>query len=38
MDHLPFGGTCALRGRDPKKVLISGARLHLAADRRRGLE
>src|SRR5258708_36326384 len=23
--HLPFGGTCALRGCDPKKMLISGA-------------
>lgn len=23
MDHLPFGGTCALRGCDPKKVLVS---------------
>jgi glutathione reductase (NADPH) len=25
IDHLPFGGTCALRGCDAKKVLISGA-------------
>jgi len=25
VDHLPFGGTCALRGCDPKKMLISGA-------------
>jgi glutathione reductase (NADPH) len=25
IDHRPFGGTCALRGCDPKKVLISGA-------------
>ncbi len=25
IDHLPFGGTCALRGCDPKKVLIAGA-------------
>jgi glutathione reductase (NADPH) len=25
VDHRPFGGTCALRGCDPKKVLISGA-------------
>jgi glutathione reductase (NADPH) len=24
IDHLPFGGTCALRGCDPKKILISG--------------
>jgi hypothetical protein len=25
IDHLPFGGTCALRGCDPKKMLITGA-------------
>jgi glutathione reductase (NADPH) len=25
VDHRPFGGTCALRGCDPKKVLVSGA-------------
>jgi glutathione reductase (NADPH) len=25
IDHRPFGGTCALRGCDPKKVLVSGA-------------
>jgi glutathione reductase (NADPH) len=25
IDHRPFGGTCALRGCDPKKLLISGA-------------
>ena len=25
IDHLPFGGTCALRGCDPKRMLISGA-------------
>lgn len=25
IDHQPFGGTCALRGCDPKKVLVSGA-------------
>ncbi|WP_249357739.1 FAD-dependent oxidoreductase [Caulobacter sp. 3R27C2-B] len=24
IDHLPFGGTCALRGCDPKKMLVSG--------------
>lgn len=24
IDHRPFGGTCALRGCDPKKMLISG--------------
>ncbi|HET8727353.1 MAG TPA: FAD-dependent oxidoreductase, partial [Alphaproteobacteria bacterium] len=22
IDHLPFGGTCPLRGCDPKKVLV----------------
>src|SRR5262249_33182426 len=25
VDHRPFGGTCALRGCDPKRVLMSGA-------------
>src|SRR5690348_9409475 len=25
IDHRPFGGTCALRGCDPKKALVSGA-------------
>ncbi len=25
IDHLPFGGTCALRGCDPKKVLVRAA-------------
>jgi glutathione reductase (NADPH) len=25
VDHRPFGGTCALRGCDPKKILVSGA-------------
>ena len=25
IDHLPFGGTCALRGCDPKKVLVGSA-------------
>jgi glutathione reductase (NADPH) len=25
IDRRPFGGTCALRGCDPKKMLISGA-------------
>jgi len=25
VDFRPFGGTCALRGCDPKKVLVSGA-------------
>jgi glutathione reductase (NADPH) len=27
VDDLPFGGTCALRGCDPKKVLVGGAEL-----------
>ena len=25
IDHLPFGGTCVLRGCDPKKVLVGAA-------------
>jgi glutathione reductase (NADPH) len=25
IDHQPFGGTCALRGCDSKKVLVGGA-------------
>lgn len=25
IDHRPFGGTCALRGCDPKKTMVSGA-------------
>src|ERR1700722_9491974 len=33
VDHLPFGGTCALRGCDPKKVLV-GAAETLDQDRR----
>jgi glutathione reductase (NADPH) len=36
MDHLPFGGTCALRGCDPKKMLISGAEAIDMARRMRG--
>ena len=36
IDHLPFGGTCALRGCDPKKMLISGAEAIDAASRMRG--
>lgn len=27
MDYRPFGGTCALRGCDPKKMLITGAQV-----------
>jgi glutathione reductase (NADPH) len=36
IDHRPFGGTCALRGCDPKKVLISGAEATDAARRMQG--
>jgi len=36
VDHRPFGGTCALRGCDPKKMLISGAEVIDAQDRMRG--
>jgi glutathione reductase (NADPH) len=36
IDHLPFGGTCALRGCDPKKMLISGAEAIDMAQRMRG--
>jgi glutathione reductase (NADPH) len=36
IDHLPFGGTCALRGCDPKKMLISGAEAIDMAWRMRG--
>ncbi len=27
LDDLPYGGTCALRGCDPKKVLVGAAEL-----------
>ena len=36
IDHRPFGGTCALRGCDPKKMLISGAEAIDAETRMRG--
>ena len=36
VDHRPFGGTCALRGCDPKKMLISGAEAIDAETRMRG--
>jgi glutathione reductase (NADPH) len=36
VDHRPFGGTCALRGCDPKKMLISGAEAVDAAHRMQG--
>lgn len=35
VDHLPFGGTCALRGCDPKKVLVGVAESVDAARRLR---
>lgn len=36
IDYRPFGGTCALRGCDPKKMLISGAEAIDATRRMRG--
>ena len=36
IDHLSFGGTCALRGCDPKKMLISGAEVIDMTRRMRG--
>ena len=36
VDHRPFGGTCALRGCDPKKMLISGAEAVDAGRRMQG--
>lgn len=36
VDFRPFGGTCALRGCDPKKVLVSGAEAVRAATRLSG--
>ncbi|MGH6989708.1 MAG: FAD-dependent oxidoreductase, partial [Stellaceae bacterium] len=36
LDHRPFGGTCALRGCDPKKMLVSGEDAVDAARRMRG--
>ena len=36
VDHLPFGGTCALRGCDPKKVIVGVAEAVDAARRLRG--
>jgi len=39
IDHLPFGGTCALRGCDPKKVLVGAAEAidHLRRMRGKGV-
>jgi glutathione reductase (NADPH) len=36
VDHRPFGGTCMLRGCDPKKMLVSGAEAVDWARRMRG--
>lgn len=36
VDEKPFGGTCALRGCDPKKMLIAGAEVVEAARRMQG--
>jgi glutathione reductase (NADPH) len=36
IDHLPYGGTCALRGCDPKKVLVGAAEAIDHARRMRG--
>ena len=36
IDHRPFGGTCALRGCDPKKMLVSGEEALDAAARMAG--
>ena len=36
IDHRPFGGTCALRGCDPKKMLVSGEEAIDAARRMAG--
>lgn len=36
VDYRPFGGTCALRGCDPKKMLITGAQLMDDIRRMRG--
>src|SRR5712691_5031689 len=36
IDHRPFGGTCALRGCNPKKMLVSGAEAIDVAHRMQG--
>ena len=38
IDHLPFGGTCALRGCDPKKMLIAAAEVIDGFERMRGID
>ncbi|MFH5836275.1 dihydrolipoyl dehydrogenase family protein [Proteiniclasticum sp. C24MP] len=37
IDKMPFGGTCALRGCDPKKVLVGAAELMDRIERMKGL-
>lgn len=36
VDERPYGGTCALRGCDPKKILVGAAELKDCSDRMRG--
>jgi hypothetical protein len=36
IDHLPFGGACALRGCDPKKILVGAAQAIDHSRRMRG--
>lgn len=36
IDYLPFGGTCALRGCDPKKMMVSGEEVVSAFRRMKG--
>lgn len=38
IDHLPFGGTCALRGCDPKKMLIAATEVIDSFERMGGID
>jgi glutathione reductase (NADPH) len=38
VDHRPFGGTCALRGCDPKKMLLAGTEAIDAFERMRAID
>jgi glutathione reductase (NADPH) len=38
IDHQPFGGTCALRGCDPKKMLIAAAEVIDGSERMGGID
>ncbi|MCA1779721.1 MAG: NAD(P)/FAD-dependent oxidoreductase [Xanthomonadaceae bacterium] len=38
IDHLPFGGTCALRGCDPKKMLIAATEVIDGFERMSGID